>query len=130
MFSLPTTKPLPPLKPSPRNGPPRSKPHPNTWHSVARRAQRDATHQRTRPPVERLISKRPTQRPDDPYPGIQEVSVDEASRLAMETGEVREVEVGVWPNNVRRKGVLVNKVPVELGEIEREREIRKYCCTR
>jgi hypothetical protein len=49
------------------------------------------------------------------------VSADEPSRLAVETGEVREMEVGVWPNNVRRKSVLVNKVPVELGEVERWR---------
>ena len=48
----------------------------------------------------------------------------------METGEVREMEVGVWPNNARRKSVLVNKVPVELREVEREREVRKYCRTR
>jgi hypothetical protein len=104
--------------------------HGSAWLGECVRAQRDATHQRTRPPDERLISKRPTQRPHDPYPGIQEVSVDEASQLAVETGEVREMDVGVWPNNARRKSVLVNKVPVELGEVEREREVRKYCRTR
>jgi hypothetical protein len=57
------------------------------------------------------------------------VSVDEASQLAVETGEVREMEASVWPNNVRRKSVLVNKVPVGLGEAERWRGRggRKYC---
>ena len=104
--------------------------HGTTWLGECARAQRDATHQRTRPPDERLISKRPIQRPNDPYPGIQEVSADETSRLAVETGEVGGTEVSVWPNNVRRKSVLVNKLPVELGEVEREREVRKYCCTR
>jgi hypothetical protein len=106
--------------------------HGTTWLGGCVRSQRDVTHQRTRPPDERLISKRPTQRPNDPYPGIQEVSADETSRLAVETGEVREMEMGVWPNNARRKSVLVNKLPVELGQVETETEteIRKYCCTR
>jgi hypothetical protein len=99
------------------------------WLGECARAQRNATHERTRPPGERLITKQPAPRPNDPYPGIQEVGSDESGGLTRETGGVVEMEAsqmggGVWPNNVRRKSVLVNEVPVELGGLEREREGR------
>ena len=36
--------------------------------------------------------------------------------------EASQMGAGIWPNNVRRKSVLVNEVPVELGKVKRERE--------
>jgi hypothetical protein len=97
------------------------------WLGECGRVQRDALHERTRPPGERLITKQPSPRPNDPYPGIQEVSADESTRLAEESREVREMEAaqtgaGVYPFSVRRKSVLVNEVPVEMDSLERERE--------
>lgn len=57
------------------------------------------------------------------------MSADESTRLAEESGEVREMEAaqagaGVYPFSVRRKSVLVNEVPVEMDSLEREREGR------
>jgi hypothetical protein len=52
------------------------------------------------------------------------VSADERSRLAGDSGEVRQMGAGVWSNSVQRKSVLINEEPVELGEVERERELR------
>lgn len=90
------------------------------------RAQRDRTHERTRPPGERLIVNNRTPKPNELYPGIQELS---ASRLTRESGEVMEIAASqmgasVFPLNVRRKSVLVNEIPLELGETERETEVR------
>jgi hypothetical protein len=95
------------------------------------RSKRDH-HERTRTLGERLIVKQLTLRPNDPYPGIQDVGDDERSQLAgnsESSGEVREMEAsqmgaGVWPLSVRRKSVLVNEIPVELGEAERDKEVR------
>jgi hypothetical protein len=99
------------------------------WLGECARAQRELTHERTRPPGEKLIVKQPTRGANEPYPGIQEVSADERSHLAEENGEAREMEAsqmgaGVWPLSVRRKSVLVNETPVEIGDVEREREVR------
>jgi len=74
------------------------------------------THERTRPAGQKLVVKQPTPRPNDPYPGIQEVGGDERSRLTGENVAITEMEAsqmgaGVWPNNVRTKSALLNEEP-------------------
>jgi hypothetical protein len=96
------------------------------WLGECGRVQRYLLHERTRPPGETLITKQPNLRPNDPHPGIQEVSADERPRLGQESEEVGEMEAaqtgaGVWPFRASRKSLLVNEEPVEADSVERER---------
>ncbi len=85
---------------------------------------RDRLHESTRPPG----ATKPTEaqeltRPNDPYPGIQEVDghVTEAT-FARGTVEMEAAQTGAgaYPFRERRKSVVVNVEPVELPAGERE----------